>query len=424
MSDLAAEFRALIVSRVNAVRCNLGMEALPEDDDLRFADALDSMGMVEFLGLIADDCGVAVETVERAAGKHYRTAAVLADDLASAGLKPIGVNHRVREKALGVSRSLPLTAPVMWLSAASAALPVRRQSAEELDVLLGRPPGWFSSHTGITARHVWSGQDSFRAAARSGIECLERAALKTSDLGALLVVSEAPPRPVGTAAALHHHLGLAPGVAALEIGNACTGFLVALWTAQRLLPEVGTALVIAIEAPTRSLAVRPGAAGEAAALFGDGAAACLLSSSPCGASAFPIHEVLLGTDGGAGDLLYVNRTETGIVEVMMDGPTLATKAVQTMARAVTEMAERHNLSIRDLGAIVAHGGNGRMPALLARQLGVAPESVWSATERTGNLGSASLPVAWATQSPLPNGPVIWVAVGAGLQWGAALQLDK
>jgi 3-oxoacyl-[acyl-carrier-protein] synthase III len=77
----------------------------------------------------------------------------------------------------------------------------------------------------------------------------------------------------------------------------------------------------------------------------------------------------------------------------------------------------------DLGAleaVVCHGGNGRLPELLARQLGLPPERVWSETPRTGNLGSASLPTAWAAHRPVPQGPVAWAAVGAGLTWGAAI----
>jgi 3-oxoacyl-[acyl-carrier-protein] synthase III len=61
-----------------------------------------------------------------------------------------------------------------------------------------------------------------------------------------------------------------------------------------------------------------------------------------------------------------------------------------------------------------------MPALLARRLGQATERVWSEAARVGNLGAASLPAAWAVHSPSPHGPVAWVAVGAGLMWGATI----
>jgi 3-oxoacyl-[acyl-carrier-protein] synthase III len=61
-----------------------------------------------------------------------------------------------------------------------------------------------------------------------------------------------------------------------------------------------------------------------------------------------------------------------------------------------------------------------MADLLARQLSMPPERVWSETATTGNLGTASLPVAWAAHQPVEAGPVAWSAVGAGMTWGAAL----
>jgi hypothetical protein len=47
-------------------------------------------------------------------------------------------------------------------------------------------------------------------------------------------------------------------------------------------------------------------------------------------------------------------------------------------------------------------------------------SVWSATARAGNLGSASVPIAWTAGTSPPSPPLIWVSDGAGRQWGAAL----
>jgi len=98
------------------------------------------------------------------------------------------------------------------------------------------------------------------------------------------------------------------------------------------------------------------------------------------------------------------------------------RAVRAMAKGVRKAARRCGLTAADLAAVVAHGGNGRMPALLARQLGLPSERVRSATQRTGNLGSASLPAAWALQGEIPGGPVAWTAAGAGLTWAAAITL--
>jgi 3-oxoacyl-[acyl-carrier-protein] synthase-3 len=299
-------------------------------------------------------------------------------------------------------------------------LPETVQPSAAIDEALGRPLGWLEAHAGIRSRRLWGTQDPLAAAVEAGRECLAEAELAAGDLGALLVTSEAPPRLLGLAAALHHRLGLRPAAPALEIGGACTGFLAALWTAGSLHDRVGPVLVIAVEAPSRFLAVTPGAPGEAAGLFGEAAAATLLCDRPIGRHPVPLADVILGTDGGAGDLLQAECGAGGAVELHMDGPALAGRAVAAMADAVRLLASRHGVTVTDLEAIVAHGGNGRMPALLARRLGLPAERVWSETPHAGNLGSASLPAAWAAHRPPPHGPVAWTAVGAGLTWGAAI----
>ena len=91
-----------------------------------------------------------------------------------------------------------------------------------------------------------------------------------------------------------------------------------------------------------------------------------------------------------------------------------------MAQAVRQLAQEEKKALGEFKAVIVHGGNGRLPALVARQLGLAPDSIWSETPRTANLGSASLPVAWAAHEPRPHGPVAWTAVGAGLTWAAGM----
>jgi 3-oxoacyl-[acyl-carrier-protein] synthase-3 len=236
----------------------------------------------------------------------------------------------------------------------------------------------------------------------------------------LLVTSEAPPLSIGLAAALHHRLQLGSEATALEIGGACTGFLAAWWIAIQLLPARSNILILSVESHSQHLALGPGSAGEAAALFGDAAAACLMSMRPLGSSSRPIQAISHQTDGSGRGLLVVGHGKTGAYELRMQGVALAGRAVRAMAQSVRELVERHGFKVADLDAVVVHGGNGRLPALVAMQLDLPAERIWSQTALTGNLGSASLPVAWASQPNLPRGLVAWTAVGAGLTWAAAL----
>jgi 3-oxoacyl-[acyl-carrier-protein] synthase-3 len=429
-----AELSAHLLSRIREVLRALGDEAdVPDDAGLSFADLLDSMAMVEFLVVVGDDCGVPPERIEQCVARRFGTVGELAAALQAAGLAPDATAPRAdespdRQSPDFTERRSPKIVPARqegaaredWLIAAAAQLPDSVQPAAYVNEQIGRASGWLEGHAGIFQRRVWAEQDPLAAAARAGRVCLERIGMSASDVGMLLTTSEAPPLLAGLSAALHHRLGLPPDAVALEIGGACTGFLSTLWLARNLHSVRPATLLIAVEAPSRYLALKPGSAGEAAALFGDGAAACLIARKPLGNEAVLVNDVTLAGDGSAADLIHVAPSTGAAVEVRLRGQALSIRAMKAMGRSVRALAEKHHLQLTDLAGIVMHGGNGRFPALLARQLGLPAERIHSQTAQTGNLGAASLPVAWAALPSLPRGPVIWTAVGAGLTWGAAL----
>lgn len=381
-----------------------------------FSDLLDSMGMVEFLLQLAEDYHSTPEAIEQAANRQFGTVLQLAEALTAKGLAP------VRQ-----SSPMPKDIPSMqsggtgkcWLAGGAACLPKTQQSAADINQKISQPQGWLEERAGIQQRRIWDEQDPLTAAAEAGRICLDRAGLAPNALGALLVTSEAPPLLLGLAAAVHQRLGLKANVAALAVGNACNGFLAALWLARDLVGRAGAVLIITVEAPSKFLKLKPGPEGDFAALFGDAAAACLLCDQPIGNQPVELNDIALATDGSGASLLQVTGWNQGSVSVAMMGKALSTRAVRAMAQAAQALAEKHGLDMSQVEAVICHGGNGRMPALVARQLGLAPERVWSETSHTGNLGSASLPVAWALRGPV-SGPVLWTAVGAGLTWGAAL----
>jgi 3-oxoacyl-[acyl-carrier-protein] synthase-3 len=420
---------AHLLRRLNEVmrRLNGDVNAL-NDPNRRFADALDSMAMVEFLAVLADDCGVTLGIFEQHVGRRFGTVAELGAELHGLGWLPAGAGASACQAvsaaqpprvAASLADSQNLVRPTGWLGATAVRLPDTIQSAAAINTALQRPPGWLERHAGIDRRRVWAEQDAVMAAAEAGRVSLDQAGLAAKDVGALLVTSEAPPILTGLAAALHHRLGLEPNTVSLEIGGACTGFLSGLWTAQALLRQVGVVLVMAVEAPTRYLHLQPGPVGENAALFGDGAAASVVCANAGIGQAAALTSVDLSLDGSRAGLLQVEVSNAG-VEFHMKRIELAGRAVEAMAQSVQEITVRHGLDLGAVAGIVCHAGNGRMPGLLARKLGLPADRVWSETAQSGNLGAASLPVAWAARQPRAQGPAIWTAVGAGLMWGAVM----
>lgn len=386
----------------------------------KFADLLDSMGLVEFLLQLAEDYGTTPEIIEQVVNRQFGTIRELADALIEKGLAPARKSQQ--PKTMLKPQTAEGSAGQCWLVGSAVSLPRTVQSAKKIDRLINHPEGWLLERTGIEQRRIWGDQDPLTEAAEAGRACLGQAGSSTDEVGALLVTTETPPLLVGLAAAIHQRLGLAPDIAALDIGGACTGFLAALWLARDLVGRTGSVLIVALEAASKYLHLVPGPDGEFAALFGDGAAACLLRNQPAGDNPVLLNDVLLGTDGSGASLLKVTRWEKGSVSVEMMGKALSSRAVRTMAQATVALTTKHGLDLSRLTAVITHGGNGRMPRLLARQLGLHSECVWSETASTGNLGSASLPVAWVLHGPVSL-PVLWTAVGAGLTWGAAFTGD-
>jgi 3-oxoacyl-[acyl-carrier-protein] synthase-3 len=308
----------------------------------------------------------------------------------------------------------------VWLAGTAVRLPRNVQSAAELDKAVGRPAGWLERRAGILQRRVWGAEDPLEAAADCAAAALRNARLPVDRVGALMTVSESPPLWVGLGAAVHHRLGLRASTPCFELGGACTGFLSAISLARSLLPRAGPILLVSVETHSRILPLVPGPHGEAAALFGDGCAAVVLAGGPVTAPAATLVDIETFADGSAAELLQVRQADGTGFSLEMEGVPLTEFALHALATSTRTMAARHQLPLSKLAAIVAHGGNGRMPAMLARQLHLPRQKVWSDVAMTGNLGSASVPVAWASRAASTRGPVIWTAVGAGFVWGAAL----
>jgi len=228
-----------LLCRLTQVQEHLGIEpAASLSAASRFADVLDSMGMVEFLMLLAQDCGVTPPVIEECVGRNFRTVGELADAMAAAGMSRTTaqvVPGRISPRNVSPdSTPSPLQPPAtaIWLTATASRLPERVQSGAAINAALDRPAGWFEGHAGIQQRRIWEDQDPLAAAVAAAYDCLNRSRLGMDEIGALLVTSEAPPLLAGLAAAIHHRLGLRPSTVALEVGGACTGFLAAVWTAR------------------------------------------------------------------------------------------------------------------------------------------------------------------------------------------------
>lgn len=172
-----------------------------------------------------------------------------------------------------------------------------------------------------------------------------------------------------------------------------------------------------------------------AILFGDGAGALVLRA----------HEQeghgLLGakvhTDGAGYDQIYIEgggfrRRPRWTPEMFekemhipsMKGRDLFRNAVTKLPEAVRNVCEEAGVALNDVDWFIAHQANDRINAAVVERLGVDPARVPSNIARYGNTSGATIPILtdeMRRDGRLQPGQIIcFLALGAGLNWGAAL----
>lgn len=210
----------------------------------------------------------------------------------------------------------------------------------------------------------------------------------------------------------------------LELRQACTGFANALVIARGLLAAPGARPVAIVGSETGSVYFDPPRAAEDEAQLvnlvqmGDGAAAIVLAPGGTTPGARLSH-VFFGQVGrgrppgfalatGGSDAPFAER---GTLEFAHDfaavkraGPALFEHGART--------AQALGIELGAVDRIIPHQANGRLAALIAPLLGLAPERVAVNADRVGNTGSAAIWLALAQlRAALPAGAEV-LALGA------------
>ena len=298
-----------------------------------------------------------------------------------------------------------------------AALPERRVPNAEIVERLGVSVDWIERRTGIAERrYAAPGQRVSDLAVSAGRMALHDAGLEAAQIDMVLVATLASDEITpSTAPLVAHELGM-QGVAAIDIGAACTGALAALAHATAWI-EAGRAqhvLVIGAEILTRFVDFDD---RRTAPLFGDGAGALVVSAHADG----EIGPFVLGSDGGAAHAIRATRAR-GVLE--MEGHETFLMAVEKLSRSTREVLELAQLELEDIDLFVYHQANSRILSAVGERLEVPRERVFDCIAELGNTSAASVPLALGEARRAgalrPGARVVLGAVGAGLVWGTTV----
>ncbi|MEU9266026.1 beta-ketoacyl-ACP synthase III [Streptomyces sp. NPDC048251] len=322
--------------------------------------------------------------------------------------------------------------PAAVLCGLAGRVPSRVVTNEHLARRLDTDDAWIRTRTGIRRRHVVEpGQATSDLAVEAGRRAL--ASSGTDPVDAVVVATATPDRSCpATAPAVAARLGLT-GVAAFDVGAACTGFVYGLAAAAGLIASGVAGRVLLVGADTYSTVVDPLDRANAI-IFGDGAGAVVLRAGhPDEPGA--VGHFDLGSDGAHEDLIMVaaggSRQRSRPVEPSHEERHFAMRGKEVYRHAVTRMAEsaratlsRAGLRIDDVDRFVPHQANLRLLHAVADDLGLPRERCATHVESVGNTGAASIPLALAdvaARRTVRSGDrLLLTAFGGGLTWGSCL----
>lgn len=294
-------------------------------------------------------------------------------------------------------------------------------------------PSWISHRTGIQERR-WAEDsqacsDLAIAAARRLFEQYGVDRSRITQLVLATVSGDFPSPP--TSPLVLPGLGL-EAIGVLDLGAACAGFTSGLYTCAALaLATGGEQLLIASEIRSKFLNKEDLAT---AALFGDGAAACLVSPEPARAS-FQLLAAELSADSSVADIIAIraggsrlpfhqSQEEENAFLKMQKGATLFMKGVELMSSSAASLLRQLEMKVEDIDWVVPHQANLHLVRATMDKLGVAAGKVVETVQFTGNTSGASVGIALAhlrEKLPLRAGQkVLLVSAGAGGSSACAL----
>jgi 3-oxoacyl-[acyl-carrier-protein] synthase-3 len=280
---------------------------------------------------------------------------------------------------------------------------------------LGVDDAWIETRTGIRERRALSeGQRVSDLAADAGALALEKAGLTIDDIDLLIVATttqdEVTPN---TAPLVAGRLG-ATGVAAIDVGAACTAFIAAIQMTTAMIESgrARQALVIGVDALHSYLNPDD---RRTAALFGDGAGAVVMSAADEG----HMGPIVMRSES-APEMIKIPRGGT----LSMQGHETFVNAVARISEITLEVLARAPLTLDDIDLFVYHQANSRIITAVGDKLGLPAERVIDCIARYGNTSAASIPIALAEAEAdgrlKPGMRVLAGAFGAGFTWGGAL----
>lgn len=318
----------------------------------------------------------------------------------------------------------------------------------DLEKMMDTSDSWIQERTGIRERRwVNNGDKTSDLGVRAAQSLFQKTGIDKDQIDLIIAGTLSPDLYFpGIGTLIQQKLGMRH-VGAMDIRTQCSAFPYSLATADGLIRTGAYQNILIIGAELHSPVLDKTTRGrDVAVLFGDAAAATLVSAKAIPSSAHRpqtcndeagIIDTLLGSDGSGAEILTIRApglatpgfvteevVKEGLFYPHMEGRTVFKHAVTRMIQCATTLMRRNNVTVADIDLLVPHQANLRINDAVADKLGIPASKVFNNIEKYGNTTAATIPLCLSEaeeQGRLkPGDLILTVAFGAGFTWGASL----
>ena len=315
-------------------------------------------------------------------------------------------------------------------------VPDRVVTNAELSELMDTSDEWIRTRTGIQERRwIREGETGSELSCRAARAALDMAGVSPGELDAIVYATCTPDHFIpGNGVYLQRLLGV-PGIPAIDIRMACSGFVYALSVADAYIRAGMYQRILVVGAEIQSTGLDISTEGRnTAVIFADGAGAVVLAPSDQddrGLLGFDLH-----SDGSSAEMLWVDtpgsmhhprishaQLDQGRQFVIMDGKEVFRHAVTLMPESVRAVLSGAGLTPADISLLLPHQANLRISEMVQRNLELRDDQVYNNIQRYGNTTAATIPImldeTLRAGRIKPGDVVVITAFGAGFAWGSA-----
>ena len=296
------------------------------------------------------------------------------------------------------------------------------------------------SKVGVKERHLAAdGETAGDLAEKAALKLFEEYKVSPDEIDFLLLCTQSPDyRLPSTACILQDQLGIPTSAGAFDFDLGCSGCIYGMAVAKGLISAGLASNVLLLTAETYTKYLHPEDKSNRT-IFGDGAAACLISREKGFAE---IGEFVFGTDGSGAENLMIktlgarkpqqsglfSEDDDGHVNredyLYMNGSAIFNFTLETVPLLMKQLLLKAGMEKENVGYYIFHQANKYMLSTLRKVCGIPKDRFHIDLDRTGNTVSSTILIGLKdcleTGTVQPGMVVMACGFGVGLSYGGTV----